>query len=159
MSLSERLQAINEQINALTRERDAILRTLNPIEDAIKKFVEKLLAEMKSAFGSAHPDSAFAEQLIAGLTSEPSTTIGMHEGGRYDPVWHDTKIAYDWGTKSIEVEKSTNVECPTKFMILNNDDLSWYDELDNPLAIESWADLDKIQDELKVAAIMLHLEC
>ena len=97
MSLSERLQSINEQILALTQERDTILRALNPVEDTIKKFMEKLLTDMKSAFGSAHPDSAFAERLTAGLTSEPSVTIGMHEGKHYDPVWHHTKIAYDWG--------------------------------------------------------------
>jgi len=158
MSLSERLQAINEQIAALTQERNAILKALHPPEEAIKKFVHRLLSDVQSAFGGPHPDNAFAERLIAGLISEPSITIDMHEGKYYDPVWHDTKIAYEWGSISIEVEKSTNQNHPTEYRILCDNDESYYDSNDNQLAIESWTDLDAIDDKLKVAAMMLHLE-
>jgi len=40
--------------------------------------------------------------------------------------------------------------------MLCGDDESYNSE--NPLAIESWSDLDVIDDKLKVAAMMLYLE-
>jgi hypothetical protein len=156
MSLSERLQAINEQIAALTQERNAILKALHPVEEEIKKFVHTLLTNMQSAFSGSNSDNGLAERLITGLKSEPSTTIDMHEGKYYDPVWHDTLIAYEWGSTSIEFEKSTNLNHPTTYRVLCGNDESYDDA--NPLSIESWDELDAIDDKLKVAAMMMHLE-
>jgi hypothetical protein len=156
MSLSERLQTINEQIAALTKERNAILKVLHPPEDAIREFVRTLLLGMESVFGCVHPDTSFAERLIAGLTSEPTTTNQLREGKYYDPAWHITTISYEWGSTSIEVEKSTNLNHPTEYRVLCGDDESYDSE--NPLAIDSWGDLNAIDDKLKVAAMMMHLE-
>ena len=61
------------------------------------------------------------------------------------------------GATSVEVEKSTNVNYASTYWILCGD----YEYCGNDfeqLAIESWGDLDNIQDGLKVAAMMLHLE-
>ncbi len=156
MSLSERLQAINEQIAALTKERDAILNVLHPPENAIREFVRTLLLGMESVFGCVHPDSTFAERLIAGLTSEPFVTIDMRKGKYYDPVWDITTISYEWHSSSIEVEKSTNLNHPTEYRMLIDNDESHHSE--NPLTITSWGELNAIDDKLKVAAMMMCLE-
>jgi hypothetical protein len=156
MSLNERLQAVNEQIAALTKERDAILKILNPPENAIREFVRTLLLGMESAFGCMHPDTTFAERLIAGLTSEPSITNDIQEGKYYDPVWHVTTISYEWDSTCIEVEKLTNLNHPTEYRVLCGNDESYDSE--NPLRIDSWGELNAIDDKLKVAAMMLCLE-
>ncbi len=156
MSLSERLQAVNEQIAALTKERDAILKVLYPPENVIREFVRTLLLGMESAFGCMHPDTKFAERIIAGLTCEPSITIDIRKGKYYDPAWDVTTITYDWDSTCIEVEKLTNLNHPTEYRVLCGKDESYDSE--NPLAIKSWGDLNAIEDKLKVAAMMLHLE-
>ncbi len=156
MSLTERLHAVNEQIAVLTKERDAILKILNPPENAIREFVRTLLLGMESAFGCAHPDTKFAERLIAGLACEPTITIDLREGKYYDPAWHITTISYEWGSTCIEVEKLTNLNHPTEYRVLCGNDESYDSE--NPLRIDSWGELNAIDDKLKVAAMMMCLE-
>jgi hypothetical protein len=156
MSLSERLQAINEQIAALTQERDAILKVLYPPEDAIREFVRTLLLGMESAFGTAHPDSILAERLVAGLTSCGITsTSDMHERNPNEPVWHISTYAYKWGEMCIEIEKYWHIHHPSEYRLRCGNTDSYFTK--NPLPINSWGDLDTICDMYKIAAMKMHL--
>ncbi len=63
---------------------------------------------------------------------------------------------YEWESSCIQFEQSTNLNHPTEYRVVCDNDES-VDET-NPHAMDDLSDLDEIEDKFKVAAIMMCLE-